>query len=88
MATVTIEEVQQDELAMSVARALASANIAAESRGVHPGQSLVTVFEESSPAGRGWRIHYGPRDYVHRRGGDLTVVVSDAGDVREVLRGQ
>lgn len=88
MATVTLEEMQRDELAMSVARALASANGAAEANGVQPDQALVTIFEESSAAGRGWRIHYGPRDYIHRRGGDLTVVVSDAGEIQEVLRGQ
>jgi hypothetical protein len=36
-----------------------------------------------------WRINYGPKDYVRRRGGDLIIEIdpTDA-SVRQVLRGQ
>jgi hypothetical protein len=36
-----------------------------------------------------WRIHYGPKDYVGRRGGDLIIEVDPAdASVKQVLRGQ
>jgi len=89
MASVTLEEMQQDDLVMSVARALALANEAAITQGTDPAASLVTITEETPPTGRAWRINYGPREYVNRRGGDLIVVVDErSGDVLRVLRGQ
>lgn len=89
MATVRLEEMQQDQLVMSVARALALANEAAVAQGTAPANSLVTITEEPSSAGRLWRIHYGPRDYVGRRGGDLIVFVDERGDVvQRIIRGQ
>jgi hypothetical protein len=89
MATVSLEDLQQDNLAMSVARALALANEAAVAHGTDPAESLVSISEESPAAGRVWRIHYGPRDYVARRGGDLTVLVDDRGQtVQRIIRGQ
>ncbi|HUY35617.1 MAG TPA: hypothetical protein VMV69_22930 [Pirellulales bacterium] len=89
MSIVSLEEIQQDHLVMSVARDLAVANAAALAQGTKPGESLVTITEEASSAGRIWRIHYGPRDYVGRRGGDLIVVVdASSGAVQRVIRGQ
>lgn len=89
MTAITFEELQRDQLAMSVAHALSLANDAAEAAGTIPASSLVTISEESSPAGRRWRIHYGPRDYLRRRGGDLIVVVDERSEsVQEVIRGQ
>jgi hypothetical protein len=74
---------------MSVARALALAIEAAVARGTDPANSLVTIREEPSSGRRVWRIHYGPRDYVGRRGGDLIVFVDEAHDaVWRILRGQ
>lgn len=89
MATANLEDLQQDRLVMSVARALALANEAAITEGTVPIKSLVTITEESSAAGPVWRISYGPRDYVGRRGGDLIVFVDDGTQtVQRVLRGQ
>lgn len=89
MPTISLEKVQQDHLAMSVAGALALANEAALSQGIKPADSSVTITEEASSAGRRWRIHYGPRDYVHRRGGDLIVLVDEGGEtVQRIIRGQ
>ena len=89
MATPELQDIQQDLLAMSVARALAIANETAVAQGTDPNDSMVTITEEPSPSGRLWRIHYGPRDYVHRRGGDLIVLVDErTGGVERVIRGQ
>lgn len=76
-------------MALSVAQALAAANVAALERGRDPQDSLVTISEDQVEGGRLWRIHYGPRDYVARRGGDLIVLVeAETGTVRQILRGQ
>ncbi len=84
-----LENIQQDSLALSVARAVAVANDTAITQGLDLNQSLVTVMEELPPPHRVWRVNYGPRDYVSRRGGDLIVYVDDTtGTVQRVLRGQ
>ncbi len=89
MSTVSLEEMQRDHLVMSVARALALANETALTQGTTPADSLVTISEEASSAGRLWRIHYGPRDYLGRRGGDLIVLVDEHGEtVQRIIRGQ
>jgi hypothetical protein len=74
---------------MSVAGAMALANETAVSNGVDPAKCLVNISEDVSPGGPKWRIQYGPRDYVNRRGGDLIVIVNpDASSVERVIRGQ
>jgi hypothetical protein len=89
MAVIEFEKIQRDHLALSVARALAIANDTAAVKGIALDRSLVTITEEAASPHRLWQIHYGPRDFVHRRGGDLTVVVDDeTGEVRSALRGQ
>lgn len=85
----TLEEIRQDGLALSVAQALALANSAAVGEGKNPDQCLITVSEESPPPDRRWRVHYGPRNYQNRRGGDLIVIVNERlGVVERVVRGQ
>jgi hypothetical protein len=89
MPGMSLEAMQQDGLVMSVARAVALANETALAHGTDPAESLVTITEEIPSAGRVWRIHYGPRDYVGRRGGDLIVLVDESSDaVQQVIRGQ
>jgi hypothetical protein len=89
MPSVAFEEIQQDPLALSVARAVAVANDTAVANGTDPATCLVDITEELTPGGRLWRVHYGPRDFVRRRGGDLIVIVEESsGTVRQVLRGQ
>jgi hypothetical protein len=89
MSTSELEALQRDALAWSVARALAAANVAATAHGTAVERSLVTITEHPTAPGREWHVHYGPRDYINRRGGDLTVVVdAEAGAVRRVIRGQ
>ena len=89
MAVATLEAMQRDGLVMSVARALSAANEAAAKQGTDVAASLVTITEEQSPVGRIWRIHYGPRDYISRRGGDLSILVDErTAMVQQVIRGQ
>jgi hypothetical protein len=89
MSSVALEEIQQDQFAMSVARAIAVANEEAASRGIDLAKSLVTISEATPPPTRSWQVHYGPRDFSQRRGGDLIVIVDgDSGNVRSIQRGQ
>ena len=81
-------DVLEDDLAVSLARVLASANRRARELNIDVPQSLITITQliENGPR---WRINYGPKDYVGRRGGDLVIEV-DATDasIKQVLRGQ
>ena len=89
MSAPTLDAIQRDGLAMSVARAITVANETAAEQGVDPSAFLISVTEEGVAPDRAWRIHYGPRDYIRRRGGDLTVIVAEAdGTVHRVIRGQ
>ena len=76
-------------LGPSVGRVLTLANEAAIGYGANLADSLVLISEELSEGGPLWRVHYGPRDHVSRRGGDLIVVVDElAGVVQRVIHGQ
>jgi hypothetical protein len=88
MSTTLTTDVLQDELALSLARVLAAANKRAREAGVDVARSIITI-SQSFEHGLRWRINYGPKDYVGRRGGDLIVEVeaSDA-SATQVLRGQ
>jgi hypothetical protein len=81
-------DVLEDDMAVSLARVLATANRHARELNIDVPQSLITITQliDNGPC---WRINYGPRDYVGRRGGDLVIEV-DATDasVKQVLRGQ
>ena len=84
------EEILNDSLAVSVARALNSANKKAGEYDVDAKQSLISITQEiQENKDMFWCVHYGPKDYIHRRGGDLIVYV-DPQDytIRKVLRGQ
>ncbi len=85
----TIDRIQRDTLALSVGQAVAAANEAAVAHGIDPQNALVTISEDPSMRERLWRIHYGPRDFVNRRGGDFIVLVDQKmGEVKKTLRGQ
>jgi hypothetical protein len=75
MATMALETIERDAVALSVARALALANESALANGITPADSLVTISEKITPSGSCWQVHYGARDYINRRGGDLIVLV-------------
>jgi hypothetical protein len=89
MAAADLEAIRQDRLALSVGSAMALANETAVAEGIDPATSLVTITQETRPDGRCWNVHYGPVGFVEQRGGDLTVVVDEAGEtIRQVLHGQ
>ncbi len=89
MAAVLTNETLKDEIAVSVAQVLASANRKAKELGVDLKESLITVSQHMADGVWGWRVHYGKRDYVGRRGGDLIIDVgSDDGDLKQIIRGQ
>jgi hypothetical protein len=89
MAATLTAEVLQDDIAVSLARAIATANRRARELGVDVLQSLITVTQQVSNGIPLWRINYGPKDYVGRRGGDLIIEVdSYNASIKQVLRGQ
>ena len=84
----TTEELQ-DDLAVSLARAMATANKRARELGIDAFASLVTITQKVLDDRPLWRINYGSRDYLSRRGGDLIIDVDQANaDIKRVLRGQ
>lgn len=89
MTTVLSNETLQDEIAVSVARVLASANRKAKELGVDVTEHLITVSQLLAKDVWLWRVHYGARDYVGRRGGDLMIDIDPANeDIKQILRGQ
>ena len=89
MAASLTADVLQDEIAVSLARVMAAANRKARECGVDLLDSLISITQQSLDSGLIWRVNYGPKDYLGRRGGDLIVDV-DAVDatIKQVLRGQ
>ena len=78
-----------DEIAVSVAQVVASANRKAKELGVDAKESLITVSQHLAKGVWLWRVHYGARDYVGRRGGDLMIDIDPANaDIKQILRGQ
>jgi hypothetical protein len=89
MAAALTADVLQDNLAISLARALAAANKRARESGVEVLQSLITITQCPFNGGLVWRINYGPKDYVNRRGGDFIVEVDPINaSITQVLLGQ
>jgi hypothetical protein len=89
MPAVLSNEVLQDEIAVSVAQVLASANRKAKELDVDARTSLITVSQHLLKGVWLWRVHYGVRDYVGRRGGDLMIDIDPANAaIKQILRGQ
>ena len=87
MATLSAD-VLQDDMAVSLARVMATANKRARELGVDIVQSLITITQHFDN-GMLWRINYGPKDYIGKRGGDLTIEVGGEDmKIKQVLRGQ
>ena len=87
MATLSAD-VLQDDMAVALARVMATANKRARELGVDILQSLITITQHFDN-GLLWRINYGPKDYVGKRGGDLIIEVGGEDmKIKQVLRGQ
>ena len=81
-------DVLQDDMAVTLARVIATANKRARELGVDALQSFITITQQLDN-GLNWRVNYGPRDYVNRRGGDLIIEVNGEDmNIKRVLRGQ
>jgi hypothetical protein len=89
MAMPLTADVLQDDIALSIARVLAAANKKAREAGVDLLNCLISVTQRAIDGRTVWRVNYGPKDYVGRRGGDLIVEVNaDDETISRVLRGQ
>lgn len=89
MSLILTDDFIQDAVAVSVARATAIANKRAHELGVDVLQSLITITQRPTDGDACWRFNYGPKDYVHRRGGDLIIEVDQSdGRINQVLWGQ
>ena len=87
MATLSTD-VLQDDIAVSLARVMTTANKRARELGVDILQSLITITQHFEN-GLLWRINYGPKDYIGKRGGDLMIEVGGEDlKIKQVLRGQ
>ena len=81
-------DVLQDDMAVMLARVMATANKRARELGVDVLQSFVTITQQADD-GLFWRVNYGSRDYINQRGGDLMIEVNgDDMNIKQVLRGQ
>ncbi len=79
----------QEEIAVSMAQVLTSENRKAKELGIDVKESLITVSQHLAKGVWLWRVHYGTRDYVGRRGGDLMIDIDPASaDIKQILRGQ
>ncbi|MBI3164092.1 MAG: hypothetical protein HYZ24_05365 [Chloroflexi bacterium] len=86
--TTLSSEVLQDDMAVALARVMATANKRARELGVDILQSLVTITQHFDN-GILWRINYGSKDYINQRGGDLIIEVGgDDIKIKQVFRGQ
>lgn len=89
MSQILTADVLEDDIAVSLARAVSIANKRARESGVDVLASLITITQRALDGDLLWRINYGPKDYVGRRGGDLIIDVDPVGAViKRVLRGQ
>jgi hypothetical protein len=82
-------DVLQDDVAVTIARVIASANKRARELNVDVMQSIISLTQHSQDGSWVWRVNYGAKDYVGRRGGDLMVEVNpEDASIQRVLWGQ
>lgn len=81
-------EVVEDDLAVSLAHAVAVANKRASELGVNFEQSIITITQMTESE-LGWRVNYSPQDYIGQQGDDLIVdVYATDASIGQVRRGQ
>jgi hypothetical protein len=78
----------QDDVVASVTTVLSIANQCAREQGVDIEQSLISITQQDEDFNQ-WRVNYGPRDFMNKRGGDVFVFVdASTKSVTQVLLGQ
>ena len=75
MAVTLTADVLEDELAMSLARILATANKQAHQADISAAESFITISQRSSNGEAIWRVNYSAKDVVGRRCGPAAVPV-------------
>jgi hypothetical protein len=89
MTALITEEILKDPYVASVALSLSVANKKAQECGIDLRESIISITQENSVEESFWRINYGPKNYINRRGGDLIIYVyQDDGRIHRILRGQ
>jgi len=89
MAAPLTAEVLQDDIAISIARVLATANRKARESGGDLLNCLISIAQLAIDGRTVWRVNYDPKDFIGRRGGDLIVEINaDDETISRVLRGQ
>jgi predicted secreted protein len=87
MSAVLSSDVLQDDVAVTAARAIAAANKRARELNVM--QSIISLTQHDRDGRWVWRVNYGAKDYIGRRGGDLIVDVNpEDASIYRVLWGQ
>ncbi|GEM_PF-391136 len=69
-------DVLQDDIAVAIARAIASANKRARELNIDVMESTISLTQHLHNNSWVWRVNYGAKDYIGRRGGDLIVEVN------------
>jgi hypothetical protein len=89
MSAVLSSDVLQDDVAVKAACAIAAANKRARELNVDVMQSIISLTQHSQDGSWVWRVNYGAKDYIGRRGGDLMVEVNpEDASIYRVLWGQ
>jgi|688.fasta_scaffold2176392_1 hypothetical protein len=84
-----LADVYKDAVAVSTANVMAVANKRAKELGVDTLNSLITMTQYLQDGITFWRVNYGPKDYLDRRGGDLIIDIDVInGKIDRVLWGQ
>lgn len=82
-------DVLQDDIAVGIARVIAAANKRARESNIDVLQSIISLTPYPQLDGWVWRVNYGTKNYIGRRGGDLIVEVNpDDVSIQRVLWGQ
>jgi len=89
MNTTLPADVFEDDVVVSLARAMAAANKRARELGIDVLQTLITITQRPLNGSTFWQINYEPKDYIGQRGGDLIIEI-ESGDasIQKVLWGQ
>jgi hypothetical protein len=83
------QDVLQDDIAVGIARVIAAANKRARESNIDVLRSIISLTQHPQDNRWVWRVNYGAKDYIGRRGGDLIVEVNpDDVSSQRVLWGQ